>query len=201
MNEFSVVIMAGGASSRMGTDKSFVQVNGKPIIWYVTERVADVGQAETLLVTNRPDDYAHLGLPMHADVLPDKGALGGIYTAITVSSAPYAFVVACDMPFVSPGLMRQMAALLEDAPDVVVPRVDGYPQGLFALYGKTCLPHIREKLEADRLKVIGFYDAVTVRYLDEADYAAYDPDGVAFFNVNTPQQLEQAQTYAKQQGK
>jgi molybdopterin-guanine dinucleotide biosynthesis protein A len=75
---------------------------------------------------------------------------------------------------------------------VIVPRVEGYPQGLHAIYSKDCLEPIRARLDADRLKVIGFYNEVRVRYLDEEEYKTLDPKGLAFYNVNTPEELERA---------
>lgn len=191
MNGFTVAIIAGGKSSRMGTDKSFVEIGGKPVIEHLIQRVTNLGQAETLLITNRPDEYAHLNLPMVGDVLPDKGSLGGIYTAIYYSQNPYTLTLACDMPFVSADLLKYMLSL-RDGFDVVVPRVDQYPQGLHAVYGKTCLDPIRQRLDADRLKVMGFYESVHVRYIDEPEYQPFDPKGLSFFNVNTPEELEQA---------
>ena len=101
MSAFTVAILAGGQSSRMGADKSFVPVLGRPMIEHVLARLADLGQAETILVTNRPDAYAYLALPTYTDVIPAKGALGGIYSALHYSPSPYTLVLACDMPFVS----------------------------------------------------------------------------------------------------
>jgi molybdopterin-guanine dinucleotide biosynthesis protein A len=189
----TVAINAGGKSSRMGTDKSFVALLGKPMIEHVVERVADLGQIETILITNNPDLYAHLNLPMFSDVLPDKGSLGGIYTAIYHSRGEYTLCVACDMPFLNPELLRYMASLFTAETDVIVPRVDGYPEGLHAIYSRRCLEPIRRKLEADRLKVISFYEDVQVRYLDEAEYRRFDPKGQSFRNINTPDELQQAQ--------
>jgi molybdopterin-guanine dinucleotide biosynthesis protein A len=189
MDGFTVAVIAGGKSSRMGTDKSFVELMGKPIIEHLLGRVADLGQSETILITNRPAEYAHLNLPMYGDVLPEKGSLGGIYTAIYHSQTPHTLVIACDMPFVNPALLKHMLGLREGF-DVVVPRVDGYPEGLHAVYSRACLDPIRHKLDADKLKVIGFYEEVSVHYLD--DYQVFDPQGLSFFNVNTPQELEEA---------
>jgi len=191
MAQFTVAIMAGGKSSRMGTDKAFVRLNDKPLIEHVIGQVAGLGQHETILITNRPDAYAHLGLPMFGDLVQDKGALGGIHAALTHSAQPYVLVVACDTPFVKPELFRYMLTLLEGPFDVVVPRVKDYPQGLHAIYGKGCLSAIEERIAGDRLHVIGFYPKVRTRYLDETEYAPYDPTGVSFFNINTPQDLEQ----------
>lgn len=197
MTPFSTVIMAGGKSSRMGTDKSFVKLLGKPMIEHIIERLSDLGQSETILITNRPDDYAHLGLPMHADVIPEKGSLGGIYSAIYHSQYPHTLVVACDMPFVNPALLRYMIGLCDGSYDVIVPRVEEYPEGLHAIYRKACLEAIKKQLDADRLKVIGFYGDVRVRYIDEPEYATFDPKGLSFQNINTPEELEKAQQLAQ----
>jgi molybdopterin-guanine dinucleotide biosynthesis protein A len=196
---FTVAIIAGGKSSRMGTDKSFVVLDGKPLIEHVLSHVADLGQDETILITNRPDDYAHLNLPMYGDVIPEKGSLGGIYTAIHYSRSLYTQVIACDTPFVKPDLLRHLLALraAPDGPfDVIVPRVKAYPQGLHGLYSKDCLAPIRERIDADRLHVIGFYTKVRLRYVDEEEYAPFDPIGVSFFNINTPEELAQAHRIA-----
>ncbi len=200
--EFTVAIIAGGKSSRMGTDKSFVMVAGKPLIEHVLERVSGLGQAATILITNKPDAYASLHLPMYGDLLPDKGSLGGIYTAIHHSQTDYTLCVPCDTPFIQPALLRYMLALQasEGGPyDVVVPRVENYPQGLHALYSKACLAPIRERIDADRLNVIGFYPQVRARYIDEPEYQPFDPKGLTFFNINTPDELAQAQQIAAEE--
>ena len=200
MNKLTVAIMAGGKSSRMGTDKAFVPLLGKPMIEHVIERVSDLGQDETILITNRPADYAKLRLPMYSDVLPDMGSLGGIYTAVHYSTSPYTLVVACDMPFVNRELLRHMIGLIDETNeryDVIVPRMDSYPEGLHAIYGKGCLTPIREQLDRQQLKVIAFYPHVRVRYLDEPEYASLDPQRLAFQNVNTPEEIQEAERILK----
>lgn len=199
MTDFTIAINAGGKSSRMGSDKSFVDLLGQPMIEHILARVSSLGQAETILITNKPAEYAHLGLPLYTDVLPDKGSLGGIYTALHHSASDYTLVIACDMPFINPDLLRYMVGLVDTADasyDVIVPRVEGYPEGLHAIYRKTCLPFIRERLDADRLKIIGFYDSVRVRYIDEPEYLPLDPRKLSFLNINTPEELAAAQRLA-----
>jgi len=199
MSDVCIAIMAGGKSSRMGTDKAFVEILGKPMIEHLLEQIGDVGQTATFIVTNRPDEYVHLGLPMYGDLVPAKGSLGGIYTAIHYSPGMYTFVIACDMPFVSADLVRYMIGLgAQGEYDVIVPRVDNYPQGLHAIYSKACLEPIRRNLDVDRLKVISFYDAVDVRvrYVDEREYRLYDSDGRALQNINTPDELAEARRLA-----
>lgn len=195
MPSLSVAIVAGGRSSRMGRDKSFVLLRGKPMIEHVVARVSALSAESMLLIANRPDDYAYLGLPTYPDVFPDKGSLGGIFSAVHYSPSEHTLVVGCDMPYLSDALLRYMASLLGEraAPyDVIVPVHDNHPQGLHAIYRKTCLAPIRADLEADRLKVIGFFGAVSVRYIQPAEYRDLDLAGRSFQNINTPEELERA---------
>jgi len=195
MPSLTVAVIAGGHSSRMGTDKSFVPMLGKPLIEHVIARVVDLNQDETIVITNRPDNYAYLNLPMFADIVSDKGALGGIYTAIYHSQNEHTLCIACDMPFLNPDLLRYMIDLRDSdgGPyDVIVPKVDDHPQGLHAIYSKACLAPIRKDIDADRLKVIGFYDRVRVRYLEPAEYTRFDPHRLSFHNINTPDELQAA---------
>lgn len=187
----TVAVQAGGKSSRMGTDKSFVLFQGQPLIEVVLERVAGLGN-ETILITNKPADYAHLGLPMFGDIYPDHGPLGGIHTAIHNANYPHTLVVACDMPWLNRELLSYMISQREAA-DVVVPRWDKYPEPLHAVYGKACLGPIERNLEAQQLKITAFFGRVSVRFVDRETISRFDPDGRSFVNVNTPGDL-QAQT-------
>lgn len=197
-HDFSLAIMAGGKSSRMGQNKALVTLGGQTMIERIITRTANIGQATTLLITNHASVYEHLGLPMVADVMPDKGALGGIYTALNHSVSAYTVVIACDMPFVSAPLLCAMLAATADTPyDALVPRVDGYPQGLCAVYHRRCLKPIRKRLVADQLRVGDVYADVNVCYFDEADYRAFTPDKRAFMNVNTPDDLRRARELAR----
>lgn len=193
MSDVSIAIMAGGKSSRMGQDKAFVEILGKPIIEQIIDRVSQLGQ--TFIITNRPNEYASLDLSMFSDVLPNKGSLGGIYTALHHSPTHHTLVLACDMPFVNTEFLHFMLDLRADN-DVVVPCIEGYPQGLHAIYSKNCLAPIRQKLDQDQLKVISFYDEVRVRYLHEPEYHAFDPQGYALLNINTPEELAEARYLA-----
>jgi molybdopterin-guanine dinucleotide biosynthesis protein A len=180
----------------MGTDKSFVRVLGRPLVEDVLAQVAGVG-AETIVITNRPDDYGYLGLPLFTDVLPDKGALGGIYTALHSSSQPHTLCVACDMPFVVRPLLDYLISLIPDAnADAVVPRLSGEAEPFRAIYARACLGPIRAALAAGQLRVISFFPAVRVRFVDEPEIDRFDPQHLSFFNVNTPEDLEQARRLA-----
>ncbi len=186
----TVAILAGGKSSRMGTDKSFVRVLGRPLIEDVLAHVAGIG-AEIIIVTNRPEDYRYLGLPLFTDVLPDKGALGGIYTALHSSPQPHTLCVACDMPFVVRPLLDYLISLIPEG-DAIVPRLNGEAEPFRAIYSQACLAPIRAALDAGKMRVISFFSDVRVRFVDESEIDRFDPQHLSFFNVNTPEDLEQA---------
>ena len=187
MTPLSIAIQAGGKSSRMGTDKSFVPFLGRPLIEVVRERVEGLGD-ELMIVTNKPDAYAYLGLPMFGDDYPDTGPLGGIHTAVRHGRHEHTLVVACDMPWLNRPLLEYMIGLRETA-DVVVPRWEKFPEPLHAIYSKACLEPMREKLEAGMLKITAFYGRVSLRFVEREEIARFDPEGRSFVNVNTPDDL------------
>jgi molybdopterin-guanine dinucleotide biosynthesis protein A len=188
--KITTVIMAGGKSSRMGLDKSFVPLLGQPMIEHVLAQVQGLGD-ELILITNKPDDYAYLQLPTFGDIYPDKGPLGGLHAALRRARQPYILVVACDMPWLNRPLLEHMASLRHTA-DAIVPRWRQFPEPLHAIYSQACLAPIEENLKRDQLKIVRFYGRVRVRYLEQAEIARFDPAGRSFQNVNTPEDLAAA---------
>lgn len=191
ISQLTVAIQAGGQSSRMGTDKSFVLFEGRPMVEVVRQAVAGLGE-ELILITNKPADYAYLNLPIFSDVYPDHGSLGGIYTAVHAAAHPHILVVACDMPWLNRPLLEYMAGLRRQA-DVIVPRWDKYPEPLHAIYSKACLAPIETRLQAKELKITRFFADVSVHFVDRDIISRFDPNGRSFANINTPQDLQDAQ--------
>jgi molybdopterin-guanine dinucleotide biosynthesis protein A len=194
----TVCIQAGGESSRMGEDKALKTFLGRPLIQRVIERVFSIAD-EVIVTTNRPDDYAFLKLPLFSDLKPGRGALGGLYTAIASAKHPIVAVVACDMPFASATLLEaESRFLVEEEADVVIPRSgEGY-EPLHAVYRReTCLPAIHAAIEADQWKVIAWFPQVKVRVLTSSEINRYDRLGLAFWNVNTPEEFSKAEEIAK----
>jgi len=143
------------------------------------------------VVTNTPQLYAFLGLPMVQDVYPDRGSLGGIYSGLRAAPGQAALTVACDMPFLHPEVLKLVAERSGEG-DVVIPRVGDQLETLHAAYGKACLPHIEERLLAGKLKIIGFFEKVRVVEITEADVARFRDPRLVFMNVNTPEELDRA---------
>jgi molybdopterin-guanine dinucleotide biosynthesis protein A len=193
------VIQAGGRSTRMGgRPKALIELGGCRIIERVLAALIAVVD-DVLLVTNTPELYAFLKLPMVADVYPDRGSLGGIYSGLKAASGEAAFTVACDMPFLHPDVVRLVVARAGQG-DVVIPRVGHQLETMHAAYAKACLPHIDERLLAGQLKIVEFFERVSVVEIAEADVARFRDPRVAFMNVNTPDELERARGLATRLG-
>jgi len=193
----TIVIQAGGESRRMGQDKALLPFLGKPLIQRVFERVAPLAD-EIFITTNRPESYAFLGVPLITDVAPGRGALGGLYTALYTASEPLVGVVACDMPFVNARLLDAACLLLADPQvDAVIPRTENGLEPFHAVYRReTCLPAVQDVLEAGKWRVDAWFSRARLRFLKPEETAAYDPDRLAFWNVNTPEEFRQAEQIA-----
>jgi molybdopterin-guanine dinucleotide biosynthesis protein A len=194
----SVVIQAGGQSSRMGEDKALKPFLGRPLIQRVIERMSPIAD-EIIVTTNRPADYEFLNLRLIPDLKPGRGALGGLYTAIASASHPLVAVVACDMPFASTKLLETgISLLVKEEADVVIAKTDEGYEPFHAVYRRaTCLPAIEAAIEADKWKVIAWFPQVKVRELSPDEVRACDPSGLCFWNVNTPEEFERAEQLAK----
>ena len=189
-SKFTTAIMAGGKSSRMGADKAFVPLLGKPMIEHVLESVSGMGD-EQIIITNAPQDYGYLGLPLYGDLFKNQGPLGGLHAALTYATYDHLLVVACDMPWLNRPLLEYMASIRTTA-DAIVPRWTKFPEPLHAVYSKVCLEPVTASLQAHNLKLIAFYSRVSVRYLDRAELSRFDAGGRSFANINTPDDLIEA---------
>lgn len=185
-----VAILAGGKSRRMGTDKSFVPFNGKTLLRHVIERVSDL-QLPLILIANEREKYAEFGLPIFADIIPNAGSLGGVYTALQQTSAEHArtLCVACDMPFLNPTLLHY---LIEQslAFDAVAPFVDGTAHGLHAVYSPACLPIMQKQIESGDLKIQRVFPQVKTHFVGAEALRSFDPNLRSLVNLNTPIDLD-----------
>ncbi|HLE13145.1 MAG TPA: molybdenum cofactor guanylyltransferase [Anaerolineales bacterium] len=190
----SVAIQAGGQSRRMGQDKGLLLLQGKPLITRVLARVAFLAD-EILVTTNQLSDYQFLSLPLYPDLFPGTGALGGLYTALHAAQEPLVAVVACDMPFVNPAILELARdRLLETGVDVAIPRTDEGYEPFHAVYRKeACLPAVEKALQAGERRLISWFADVQVLTLEEALFGPLDPQGLAFWNLNTPEEFQHAE--------
>lgn len=178
------VILAGGQSSRMGSNKALLPFQGGRFIEAIHRQFAELFP-EVLLVTNNPEQYDFLPCRKVGDIYPGLGALAGLQAGLQHAANPHIFAVACDMPWLNNLLIRRLADL-RHAADVVIPQGENGLEPLHALYGKGCLGPMAEALAADRRRIVSFFPQVRVRHYQREQVVAIDPAFDSFRNVNTP---------------
>ncbi len=195
----SGVVVAGGMSRRMGHDKRRLRLWGATSPTLLEHTVAFVQRMcdEVIVVLNDAADWPQLHARIVADLYPDGSALGGIFSGLQAAQHDYAFVLAADMPLLNAPLVRWMIAQPRTY-DVLIPQTAngmgtrnrlGF-QSLHAIYSRACLSPIQAQLDGGNMQVIGFFPRVRVQVIGPDVIAAFDPDGTAFFNINTPADVE-----------
>jgi len=190
----SAIILAGGQSRRMGKNKALLPVHGQPLILWIAQRLKPLTQ-DIIVVARSEEPYTSLGLSVTLDRWAGIGPLAGLHAGLMAAANPWAFVLACDMPLVSPKLLRFLLELREEDTDVVMPCVGGREEPLHALYRKeTCLPAVEEVIARDQRRLISFLPHVRVRYVEETTLRTVDPELLSFLNVNTAEEWERIQS-------
>jgi len=181
----TAIIMAGGDSRRMGTDKANVTLGDKTLLQTVT---ATMRQLFPQVIISVRQPRADIDLPQVCDEQPDGGPLAGLVASLGQITTPWAFMVACDMPFVVPEVVELLAGhrLKHQA---VVPVVHGHPQPLAAFYAANCLALLRASLAVQQKGLRGVLKQLDVRYVDEAEMLKADPQLRSFFDLDTPQDV------------
>lgn len=186
------IILAGGKNIRMGRVKALLTLNGKTIIEDIVEKLQRI-LSEIIIVTNTPELFEFLNIPMISDIIPERGSLGGIYSGIYVSKSFHSFVVACDMPFLVPELIEFMIKEKEDY-DIVIPNIDGEYEPLHAIYSKNCLEYIGMLIKENNLKILEFFDKVRIRNINKLEVLKFASPEICFHNINTPEDLEESRS-------
>ena len=180
------VILAGGASSRMGSNKALLPHKGGRFIESIYRELSEIFP-EVILVTNTPEQYPFLACRKVPDIFVGMGALAGIHAGLAQSSNPAVFAVACDMPHLDSELIRHIACRRPGC-DLVLPRsANGY-EPLHALYNEGCLAAMEACLEKGERRIVSILPHLRVREIDAAEVAGFDPAFDSFSNINTPQE-------------
>jgi molybdopterin-guanine dinucleotide biosynthesis protein A len=196
-NKVSAAILAGGQSKRMGTDKALLPVGGQSMIKHVVETVR-VKVREVNIISNEPQKYAFLNLPIYKDAVQKRSPLVGIYTALLHSRQQRCLTIACDLPFLSAELIQFLCENC-DSYDVLAFESDSGIEPLCAVYSKNCLPVIEKQIHSDNFKITNFYHNVLTRIVPLGPGMSFY-DSKVFFNVNTREELKQARNLCKPQG-
>lgn len=196
MAGLTAAILAGGQSRRMGMDKALVMFQDKPLVVHVLNRLRLLPADQIFLISRQANQYPALQIPVFADLIPDLGPIGGLWTALSYANHDLVVVVGCDMPFINSRLIVKLLELQSVTRyDAVVPRWHGEPQPLHAVYHRNCLPKVASALAAGTRRFQELLDQLHIRWLNEPEYASLEPDGLAFTNLNTPIDLERAASF------
>ena len=186
-SSFQAFILAGGASSRMGTDKSQLRVYQQTFTQRIAETLLQI--TDSVSIVGRDSDES--SLRSVADVYPKWGALGGIHAALAACSREWAIVVACDLPFVTSELFSYLVTQRMDHEAVVPIQEDGRPQPLAALYRvDPCLQQATGLIEAGRRRPLDVLQAVNTRWVAFDELRNFVRAQSFFVNINTPEDYD-----------
>lgn len=198
-NDITGIILAGGKSSRMGKNKSFLKIGDETII----ERVRYLLQGifkNVILITNDPDEYKFLGLPMFEDVYKHKGPLAGVHSGLVHSATDINFIISCDIPFMTKEMIKYLVDY-RTSKLITIAKADGFIQQLAGKYSKACLNDaekiLKEQLEMERrdeiqqkrrCNVLKLIDRVGAEIIDAEKLSFYNED--LYFNMNKTEDYE-----------
>jgi molybdopterin-guanine dinucleotide biosynthesis protein A len=210
LDDAAGVILTGGKSSRMGSPKALLLFDGEPLVVHVARAlnrlfpevvvVAAPGQQflelSSLLSSqpNQPNKLYEPNKPEIAlvrDEVAYQGPVGGIYYGLRAARSEVCFVTSCDVPFLNAALVSYLLSQISDC-DVVVPYWQERLQPLCAVYRKSVAPLLKDQLKRGELRPIFLYEKVRTRKITEEEIRRFDPEGLSFFNMNSPEEYRTA---------
>jgi molybdopterin-guanine dinucleotide biosynthesis protein A len=194
------IILAGGESKRLNSvEKSNLHVGGMRII----ERMMTVYEklfSEIILVSNHPLTHLEWDAIVVKDIYTKRSSLTGIHSGLFYTKTDHAFIAACDTPFLNMDLVKVIVQHIDSDTDVVLPRTDVGIEPLCAVYSRWCLQTIQYALEQNNLKIRNIFKKLRVKEIPETVLRKMDPDLASFININTPEDLEQANRMINENG-
>ncbi|NBG89602.1 NTP transferase domain-containing protein [Isachenkonia alkalipeptolytica] len=193
-NTITPVILAGGANSRMGSNKALLEIDNQKIIEIMVEKLERIFHQKVHIVTNDPNIYGFLkDVCFLRDLIQTdkKNSLVGLYSGLAQIPTKQGFFLPCDMPFINESLIKHLGGLSKDY-DVVVPKIKQYYQPLHGIYHKNCLIPMKKMIDRQHYKIIDFFPEVRVRTVDESTIHRFDPKEISFYNINRKEEYERA---------
>ncbi len=197
LSMITIVLQAGGKSTRMGKDKALIPFLGIPLIKRLRDRFSDVGD-ELLVITNDFSGYLDLAVPLYEDKIPDRGALGGLYTALSIAKNPLVGLIAADLPFASPALIVHLIkTLLASDADAAIPSTEKGLEPLHAVYRRdTSLLLVKGAIDRNLWRMNSWFDQAEILILTPEETRKVTSSKYTFFNLNTPEDLLKAEKLA-----
>ena len=174
----------------MGRPKALLPFDNEPLIVHLVRSVKRMF-AETIVVASPEQELPSLPAALVRDEIPYQGPVAGIYYGLNAASNEICFVTSCDVAFTNPSLISYLISLISNH-DVVVPYWQERFQPLHAVYRRSVLPLLKAQLERGELRPVSLYDRVRTGKIDAEEIRRFDPDGLSFFNMNTPEDYAEA---------
>ena len=190
------VILAGGKNSRLpGRKKAFRKIGDLMILETIYGLFSNLFK-EVIIVVNDPKEFAGWDMTVVTDIIPSQCALAGLHAGLFYASFPYAYVTACDTPFVKQSVVEYIVGQIEPKYEVIIPRTDDGIETLSAVDSKDCIPLIEDNLKKNIFMIKKFFRKKKVKEIPAEHLKALDPQMRFVFNVNTPKDLEKAKIIA-----
>ena len=194
----SGVILSGGLASRYdGTEKALLRVGGIRLLDRIYDIYTELFE-EIILVTNSPQKFLEWDLLMAPDLFPIRSSLTGIHAGLFFMTNPFAFISACDTPFLKKEIVETVIGKIEPEIDIVMLETSAGLEPLCAAYSKRCLEPAQQHLEQEKLKIIKTFRKSRIKTISEKVLRNKDPDLLSFFNINAPDDLKRAEEMVKE---
>ena len=157
---------------------------------------------DLLIISNNPSAYQELGLPVFSDIYPGRGALGGLLTALSVAVTPLVGLIAVDMPFANPHLIKILADKLQQSDwDGIIPSTVNGLEPLHAVYRREiCLTYVKEAIEQDLWRMKAWHNKANLKIVDPDETLEINGSEFTFLNLNTPEEFDKAEKLALKLG-
>ncbi len=197
-SDITGIILAGGKSTRMGQNKLLMELNGKTVIEGVVDLMQSIFE-NVIIITNTPEEYEFINLPMYKDIFEYKGPLAGIHSGLVHSETEENFIISSDIPLMKREMIKYIIDYSTDKP-ITVCKADGFIQQLAGRYSRTVLPEAEKSLQNDeaelrdanqrkrKCKVLSLLDTVGAEIIDAEKLDIYEE--FLFFNMNRPEDYQ-----------
>ncbi len=186
----SAIILAGGKSSRMGRPKALLPFDGEPLIAHTVHTLGRLF-GDIVVVAAPEQKLPPLPVTLVRDEIAYRGPVGGIYYGLQAARTEVSFVTSCDAPFLNLALIAHLLSQITDC-DVVVPHWQDRLQPLHAVYHRSVAPLLQAQLERGELRPIFLYQKVRTREVGAEELRRFDPEGLSFRNLNSPEDYQAA---------
>lgn len=185
------IILCGGKSSRMnGNNKAFLKINKTACVKMIHNSLQKI--TKKILVISNNNDLQEYGFKIYPDLIKKSTPLAGIHSGLFNMTTEFAFITACDMPFLQTDLIKTIISRIDNSADIISPYNGQYYQPLCSVYSKKCIPHIEKILKSDEFKVDKLFDQVSLKTVSYEVLKKKDPHLVSFFNINTQKDYKTA---------